>query len=52
MLYFPASVDDYRNEEHGYILGTDDDGSHGSCKDNSYVHTSLLITSFSLKLKQ
>lgn len=34
MLYFPASVDDPRNETHGYTLGTDEDISHKSCKDN------------------
>lgn len=42
MLYFPASVDDPRNETHGYTLGTDDDVSHESCDDDAYVHTSLL----------
>lgn len=51
MLYFPASVDDPRNETHGYTLGTDDDVSHKNCKDNAYVHLSLLMTSLSTKFK-
>lgn len=50
MLYFPTSVDDPRNETHGYTLGTDDDVSHESCKNDVYVHTFLLMTSSSLSL--
>lgn len=35
MLYFPASIDDPRNETHGYTLGTDNDGYHESCEANA-----------------
>lgn len=50
MLYFPASLDDNRNEMHGYTLGTDDDDSHGSCKDNEYVHLSFFMTIYKLQV--
>lgn len=51
MLYFPASVDDNRNDEYGYTLGTDDDCSHDSCEDNAYVHFSFLTTCSSSNFK-
>lgn len=51
MLYFPASIDDHRNEAHGYTLGTDVDGSKEFCKDNACVHFSLFAMSSSSKVQ-
>lgn len=50
-LYLPTSVNDPRNETHGYTLGTDDDVSHENCEGNAYVHYPFLVTSLSSKIK-
>lgn len=52
MLYCPDSVYNPRNKTFGYTLRMDDDVSHESCENDAYVHTSSLMTSSSLKLKQ